>query len=60
MQHANDAAAVTVMLWGFLLFCAVTVWGKYKQVHAIYVQSGPKKRYPGFNFAITSVNVHQL
>jgi len=25
-----------------------------------HLQSGPKKRYPGFNFAITSVNVHRF
>ena len=26
----------------------------------LFVQSGPKKRYPSFNFAITSVNVHRF
>jgi len=26
----------------------------------VLIQSGPKKRNPGFNFAITSVNVHRF
>ena len=27
---------------------------------ANFLPGGPKKRYPGFNFAITSVNVHRF
>ena len=29
------------------------------QFHSL-LHSGPKKRYPGFNFAITSINVHRF
>ena len=29
-------------------------------IHVVRIPGGPKKRYPGFNFAITSVNVHRF
>jgi len=33
---------------------------RHRPLTGTKLQSGPKKWYPGFNFAITSVNVHRF
>ena len=42
--------------------CAVLPWHKMalRLLYYIPIPGGPKKRYPGFNFAITSVDVHRF
>ena len=56
-RHAGFATRFSVLCgfsfgFEFLDFCHVLV--------LLLIQSCPKKRYPDFNFAITSVNAHRF